>query len=96
MGYFDLQIPAHNSLEEDIDLTGLKWDKIAEDLYEFTGLTFDNTKVDVKYAWKGDSKLVISENNNELSILMKNVKEHSIFKGCFSFSIKFHNTIHIT
>ena len=59
LGYFDLQIPARNTLEEDIDLTGLKWDKIAEDLYEFTGLTFDNTMVEVKYAWKGDSKLAI-------------------------------------
>ena len=56
-GYFDLQIPARNQLEENIDLTGLKWDEIAEDLYKFTGLTFDNTMVDVKYAWKGDSEI---------------------------------------
>ena len=63
-GYFDLLIPARNTLEEDIDLTGLKWDKIAEDLYEFTGLTFDNTRVEVKYAWKGDSK--ISESYDKL------------------------------
>ena len=65
-GYFDLQIPARNPLEEDIDLTGLKWDKIAEDLYEFTGLTFDSTKLEVKYAWKGDSKMVISDGNDKL------------------------------
>ena len=65
-GYFDLHIPARNSLEEDIDLTGLKWDKIAEDLYEFTGLTFDNTKLEVKYTWKGNSKIVISASHGKL------------------------------
>ena len=52
-GFFDLNIPDNRETEE-LDLAGLPWDKIAEDLEDFTGLQFDDVRDDVKYAWLGE------------------------------------------
>ena len=49
-GFFDLNIPDNRGGEE-LDLTGLPWDKIAEDLEDFTGLKFDDPAI--KYGWIG-------------------------------------------
>ena len=47
-GFFNLNILRNFGVAE-IDLSGLPWDKIAEDLEDFTGLQFD----DVKNIWLG-------------------------------------------
>ena len=52
-GFFDLNIADNREeVEGELDLNGLPWDKIAEDLEDFTGLQIDDTVV--KYGWIGE------------------------------------------
>ena len=52
-GDFTLNIPdIRDSEGEEIDLSGLPWHKIAEDLEDFTGRKFDDPTV--KYVWMGE------------------------------------------
>ena len=50
VGYFDLQIPSINTTSE-LDISGVPWCQVAEDLREFTGLKFGDSMV--RFAWLG-------------------------------------------
>ena len=59
-GFFDLNIPDNREEEDgDIDLSGLPWDKIAEDLESFTGLKIDDPRV--QYKWLGPQECSASD-----------------------------------
>ena len=49
-GFFDLQIPSINTTSE-LDISGVPWGQVAEDLMEFTGLKFRDSMV--RFTWFG-------------------------------------------